>query len=42
MSDLHCTFEVHKKPAQGGSYAVINIYNLSDETEKLVFLYIIE
>jgi hypothetical protein len=34
MSDLHCTFEVHKRPAQGGSYAVINIYNLTDETEK--------
>lgn len=34
MSDLHCTFEVHKRPSQGGSYAVLNIYNLADETEK--------
>lgn len=34
MNDLHCTFEVHKRPSQGGSYAVINIYNLSNETEQ--------
>lgn len=36
MSDLHCTFEVHKRRSQGGSYAIVKIYNLAAETEKLI------
>jgi hypothetical protein len=37
VSDLHCTFEVHKKRNNGGFYAVCRIYNLNTETEdKLV------
>lgn len=37
VSDLHCTFEVHKKRNKGGFYAVCRIYNLNTETEdKLV------
>ncbi len=37
VSDLHCTFEVHKKRSQGGFYAVCRIYNLNTDTEdKLV------
>lgn len=36
VSDLHCTFEVHKQRSQGGSYAIIKIYNLATETEQLI------
>lgn len=36
VSDLHCTFEVHKKRSQGGSYAIVRIYNLANDTEQLI------
>lgn len=37
VSDLHCTFEVHKKRDRGGFYAIVRIYNLNSDTEdKLV------
>lgn len=37
ISDLHCTFKVHKKRDRGGMYAVCRIYNLTTNTEdKLV------
>lgn len=37
VSDLHCTFEVHKSRDRGGFYAMVRIYNLTAETEnKLV------
>ena len=36
VSDLHCTFEVHKQRSQGGSYAIVKIYNLAAETERLI------
>lgn len=37
VSDLHCSFEVHKKKAKGGMYAICRIYNLNADTEdKLV------
>lgn len=37
VSDLHCTFEVHKSRAKNGFYATVRIYNLTAKTEnKLV------
>ena len=37
VSDLHCTFEVHKKRDRGGMYAICRIFNLNSDTEdKLV------
>lgn len=36
VSDLHCTFEVHKRRSEGASYAIVRIYNLATETEKLI------
>lgn len=37
ISNLHCTFEVHKKRGRGGMYAICRIYNLTANTEdKLV------
>lgn len=37
VSDLHCTFEVHKGMGRDGCYAVARIYNLTAQTEnKLV------
>lgn len=36
VSELHCTFEVHKKRSQGGSYAIVRIYNLSNDAERLI------
>ena len=37
VSELHCTFEVHKRRGRGGFYAIVRIYNLTAETEnKLV------
>ena len=36
VSDLHCTFEVHKRRSQGASYAVLRIYNLANDTEQLI------
>ena len=32
VSNLHCVFEVHKKRDEGGSYAVVKIYNLNSQT----------
>ena len=34
VSNLHCVFEVHKKRDEGGSYAVVKIYNLNSQTEQ--------
>lgn len=34
VSDLHCTFEVHKKRDKGGFYAVVRIYNLTAASEE--------
>ena len=36
VSDLHCTFEVHKRRSQGASYAILRIYNLANDTEQLI------
>jgi hypothetical protein len=36
VSDLHCTFEVHKRRSQGASYAIVRIYNLANDTEQLI------
>lgn len=37
VSNLHCTFEIHKSRERGGMYAVARIYNLTADTEnKLV------
>ncbi len=36
MSGLHCTFEVHKRRSEGASYAIVKIYNLAMETERLI------
>ena len=36
VSDLHCTFEVHKRRSQGASYAIVKIYNLANSTEQLI------
>lgn len=36
VSDLHCVFEVHKRRSQGASYAIVRIYNLSAEAEKMI------
>ena len=37
VSDLHCSFEVHKKRERGGMYAICRIYNPNSDTEdKLV------
>ena len=36
VSNLHCTFEVHKRRAQGASFAILKIYNLANDTEKLI------
>lgn len=33
VSELHCTFEIHKKRGKGGFYAVCKIYNLTAATE---------
>lgn len=34
VSDLHCTFEVHKSHEKNGMTATVNIYNLTADTEK--------
>ena len=36
VSELHCVFEVHKKRSQGGSYAIVRIYNLANDAERLI------
>ena len=36
VSQLHCTFEVHKRRSQGGSYAIVRIYNLANDAEQLI------
>jgi len=36
VSNLHCTFEVHKRRSQGASYAIVKIYNLANDTEQLI------
>ena len=34
VSELHCTFEVHKSRDKNGFYATCKIYNLTAATEK--------
>lgn len=33
VSDLHCSFEIHKNPGKEASYATCRIYNLNAQTE---------
>lgn len=34
VSEMHCRFEVRKRRVQGGSTAVVRIYNLANDTEQ--------
>lgn len=38
ISNLHCTFEVHKKRARGGFYAIVKIYNMNAATENKLIM----
>ena len=36
VSELHCTFTVKKRRAQGGSTAIVRIHNLANDTEQSI------